>query len=117
MPHHKTQYDPTEEAAFNSAYSRHDVDGFQQRQALDHQRYQYQDIRRRRAFHKRFDHDGEQGQSATDEDSEGEEGWRGAEGDRLADYGVDEDAEFYDEDDIPLSVLAKRLRDPVLLDH
>lgn len=39
---------------------------------------------------------------------EGEESWRNSEGERLADYGVDEDVEFYDEDDLPLSEIIKR---------
>ena len=44
-------------------------------------------------------------------ETEGEEGWRNSEGERLKDFGVDEDVEFYDEeeDEIPLSqLLAKR---------
>jgi len=42
--------------------------------------------------------------------SEGEEGWRNSEGERLKDFGVDEDVEFYDEqeDEIPLSELLVR---------
>ncbi|GAB7364410.1 hypothetical protein MBLNU230_g4952t1 [Neophaeotheca triangularis] len=39
---------------------------------------------------------------------EGEEAWRNKEGERLADFGVDEEAEFYDEDDLPLSELMRR---------
>lgn len=41
---------------------------------------------------------------------EGEESWRNSEGERLQDFGVDEDVEFYDEqeDDIPLSELLAR---------
>ncbi|KAJ5421318.1 hypothetical protein N7491_009763 [Penicillium cf. griseofulvum] len=39
---------------------------------------------------------------------EGEESWRNAEGERLRDFGVDEEAEFYDEEDIPLGVLIQR---------
>jgi palmitoyltransferase len=41
---------------------------------------------------------------------EGEEAWRNSEGERLGDFGVDEDVEFYDEeeDDIPLSELLAR---------
>lgn len=41
---------------------------------------------------------------------EGEAAWRNAEGERLKDFGVDEDVEFYDEqeDDIPLSRLIAR---------
>ncbi|UPX11799.1 Protein S-acyltransferase [Ascochyta rabiei] len=45
------------------------------------------------------------------DEGEGEEGWRNAEGERLQDFGVDEDVEFYDEqeDEIPLSeLIAKR---------
>lgn len=39
---------------------------------------------------------------------DGEEGWTNAEGERLRDFGVDEDAE--DEDDIPLAELLRRRR-------
>ena len=39
----------------------------------------------------------------------GEEAWRNREGERLADFGVDEIADFYDEEeDIPLSELMRR---------
>jgi palmitoyltransferase len=43
---------------------------------------------------------------------EGEEGWRNAEGECLKDFGVDEDVEFYDEqeDEIPLAELMARRR-------
>jgi palmitoyltransferase len=43
-------------------------------------------------------------------DIDGESGWRNSEGERLKDFGVDEDVEFYDEqeDDIPLSELMAR---------
>ena len=47
------------------------------------------------------------------EDGEGEEAWRNSEGERLKDFGVDEDVEFYDEqedDDVPLSELLARRR-------
>ncbi|KAH7399273.1 palmitoyltransferase pfa4 [Pyrenochaeta sp. MPI-SDFR-AT-0127] len=41
---------------------------------------------------------------------EGEEGWRNSEGERLEDFGVDQEVEFYDEheDEIPLSELIAR---------
>ncbi|KAK3708438.1 Palmitoyltransferase [Vermiconidia calcicola] len=42
------------------------------------------------------------------QDAAGEEGWRTKEGERLADFGVDEVADFYDEDDLPLSELMRR---------
>jgi palmitoyltransferase len=43
-------------------------------------------------------------------EGEGEEGWRNSEGERLQDFGVDEDVEFYDEqeDEIPLAELMAR---------
>ena len=50
------------------------------------------------------EHDG------NEEEGDGEEGWRDAEGDRLGDFGVDEEVEFYDEDDIPLSRLIEHRR-------
>lgn len=48
-------------------------------------------------------------------DEEGEEAWRNSEGERLKDFGVDEDVEFYDEqeeedDDVPLGELLARKR-------
>lgn len=45
----------------------------------------------------------------------GEEGWRNSEGERLKDFGVDEDIEFYDEkdDDVPLGELMARKRQQV----
>jgi len=45
------------------------------------------------------------------EDSgEGEEGWKNKDGEGLRDFGVDEEVEFYDEEDIPLAVLLERRR-------
>jgi palmitoyltransferase len=41
---------------------------------------------------------------------EGEEAWRNGEGERLDDFGVDEDVEFYDEEDVPLSVVRERIK-------
>lgn len=63
----------------------------------------------------------DESEPSEDENSaSGEEGWRTAEGERLADFGVDEDVEFYDyegdyqaedadEDDIPLALLKTSL--------
>ena len=42
------------------------------------------------------------------DDNGGEEGWRTKEGERLADFGVDEVADFYDEDDLPLAEIMRR---------
>lgn len=72
-------------------------------------------MRRRQAFHERYakaDNPDWQYESEGDGyltgDESGEEGWQNAEGERLNDYGVDEDVEFYDEDDIPLAALIKQ---------
>lgn len=43
--------------------------------------------------------------------AKGEEAWANSEGERLKDFGVDEDVEFYDEEDeVPLSRLLARRR-------
>ncbi|PYH46422.1 putative palmitoyltransferase with autoacylation activity Pfa4 [Aspergillus saccharolyticus JOP 1030-1] len=83
-------------------------------------------VLRRKRFHRRFNHrgnptdansDGDNSNSASNSDAEsdsnltemdGEEGWRNAEGERLRDFGVEEDVEFYDEEDIPLAILMAR---------
>ena len=46
--------------------------------------------------------------SGHEEESGGEEGWRNDDGERLADFGVDEDVEFYDEHDLPLAALMRK---------
>jgi len=108
-----------------SKMSDHDaVEAFKARQAEDV-------VRRRRPFVERLEEqverrddgeDCEYGDDASEEevsekekyaDGEGEEGWRNSEGERLKDFGVDEDVEFYDEqedDEVPLSELIARRR-------
>jgi palmitoyltransferase len=56
--------------------------------------------------------DGDEEEKERYGDGEGEEGWRNSEGERLKDFGVDEDVEFYDEqdDEIPLAELIARRR-------
>ena len=42
----------------------------------------------------------------------GEEGWQDSDGNRLKDYGVDEDVEFYDEEDsVPIAELLRQRRE------
>ena len=41
--------------------------------------------------------------NASNHSDGGEERWRDAAGDRLSDFGVDGEVEFYDEDDMPLA--------------
>lgn len=112
-----------------------DINDFKQRQAADIARYEDADgeyIVRRRPFHERVekpirrssdpfvddangvetdDESGEddepRGRTAVKDDA-GEEGWRNKEGESLADFGVDEVADFYDEDDVPLAELIRR---------
>lgn len=115
-----------------------DVEDFRKRQQADLTRYADMDgdyVVRRRPFHERLEeanrapensYDEDEVAVATDEeeqpyreevvrrsvgdviDDAGEEGWRNKEGERLADFGVDEVAEFYDEDDLPLAELMRR---------
>ncbi|PWY80755.1 zf-DHHC-domain-containing protein [Aspergillus sclerotioniger CBS 115572] len=74
-----------------------------------------QKIRRRKRFHDRVkegaDQSGTSRESSSNYDTEsddGEEGWRNSEGERLRDFGVEEDVEFYDEEDIPLALLMQQ---------
>ncbi|KAF2750838.1 zf-DHHC-domain-containing protein [Sporormia fimetaria CBS 119925] len=93
------------------------------------QKRQADDIRRRKPFVQRIEEQQRRVASILEEDedafgsdaeeeyvankgrdeNEGEEAWRNSEGERLRDFGVDEDVEFYDEeDDLPLSELLAR---------
>ena len=72
---------------------------------------------RRTPFSERFDGQGsettEWGQDIPSDSrkNKGEEAWENSEGERLKDFGVDEDIEFYDEEDeVPLSQLLVRRR-------
>lgn len=115
-----------------------DINDFKQRQAADmSSRYgngSGGDVVRRRPFHERMgdsasrqrrddgedyygneefseDDDSEEEFAIADprgENGDGEEAWRNKEGERLADFGVDEMADFYDEDDLPLAELIRR---------
>ena len=101
----------------DSRSSYEQIDAFRRRQDRDLKRFQpAKPVIRRRPFHERY-RDIDQGKhrntSFLESDNalgRGEEAWRSSEGDRLDDYGVDEDIEFYDEDDIPLAELRLRQR-------
>ncbi|KAI9369393.1 DHHC palmitoyltransferase-domain-containing protein [Aspergillus egyptiacus] len=91
-----------------------EIEAFNKRKAEDLKRRRFPiEVERRKRFHERFD---ESGNELSDEYSEvsggdsdnGEEAWRNSEGERLRDFGVDEEAEFYDEEDIPLAVLMQQ---------
>ena len=88
--------------------SGNEVEEFRKRQQADL-------LRRRQPFYKRYD---EQSIRSNDistpnlyaEGAEhGEESWKTSEGEGLADFGADEEVEFYDED-VPLSELLERKR-------
>lgn len=120
MPRSTAKFNPTAHAnaaaAHTSGFSPDEIMAFRQRQDIDVQRMQQQNdnaIRRRQTFHQRFDTSNNDkisqiAESEPGADDEGEEFWRNAEGESLADFGVDQEAEFYDEEDMPLSELIKR---------
>jgi palmitoyltransferase len=115
MPRQKTNFSPEAAALFSSGFSAEDIKAFRQRQQDDYEkRLQHNNtISRRKVFHKRFDTSNAENikpfdDREVDDYEEGEESWRTQEGDRLADYGVDEEVEFYDEEDIPLAELVAR---------
>jgi len=78
----------------------------------------FSNVQRRKRFHDRVqqldknesDDERQPGPIYGDDSDDGEESWRNADGERLRDFGVDEDVEFYDEDDIPLGVLMEQRR-------
>jgi palmitoyltransferase len=94
-----------------------EIDDFNRRKTEEMRRITDSGIYRRKPFHNRYqrdefaasESDESESQSGNDSD-EGEESWRNAEGERLRDFGVDEEAEFYDEEDIPLGVLLQHRR-------
>ena len=90
------------------------VQAFKQRQQVDYRRYTEGNgvFARRTPFRQRYEDqkvDRSEMNRANSCDSSpiaGEEAWTNSEGERLQDFGVDEDAEFYDrQDEIPLSQL------------
>ena len=111
IPRMVRSYDP--QKAFTYDTTENGIEAFHRRQQKDSQRWNTHStpIRKRRPFHNRYDPDADTMISFTDDESEaddGEEGWKNSEGERLRDFGVDEEIEFYDEDDIPLAELIQR---------
>ena len=87
------------------AFRRRQEEDLRRRSATGHPDY------RRRPFHVRYDSDQlDASDIFPSPAASGEEAWRNSEGDRLNDFGVDEDAEFYDEESIPLAELLRRRR-------
>ena len=97
--------------------AREEVQAFKARQAADiAQREAKNGHLRRKPFHDRFNAKtqepvGDDYLGDDVDDLSGEEGWQDSGGNRLKDYGVEEDVEFYDEDDIPIAELLRRRRE------
>jgi palmitoyltransferase len=96
---------------------REQIEAFHRRQQADMQRREGGvGVVRRKPFHERYAEDRNRDDEASDMGepdeglSGGEEGWKDSDGDRLRDFGVDEEVEFYDEDDVPLGELLRRRR-------
>lgn len=93
-----------------------EMQAFRARQQADLSRRDLRNgVLRRKPFGDRFDRetndsiDDDYLEADADEVS-GEEGWQDSDGNRLRDFGVEEDLEFYDEDDIPIAKLLQRRR-------
>lgn len=114
MPRQMVKHSPEPITPMSSGFSTQEIEAFRLRQQYDHEKRleQTNATRRRPIFHKRFDDystiEAKSLDGAIDVGAEGEESWRTSEGDSLADYGVDEEIEFYDEEDIPLAHLMTR---------
>jgi palmitoyltransferase len=120
MPRRTRHFDPNNAFLLDSERGHlTEIEAFRLRQIEDLKRFQENNgtVRRRQRFHTRFESTSsrddaerlpESGLADLAPEEEGEEAWRNAEGDRLADFGIDEEAEFYDEEDIPLAELIRR---------
>jgi palmitoyltransferase len=80
-----------------------EVEAFKRRQTKDYERWGT-----REDVEEGGSDDGDEYESEYEEGIDGEEGWTNAEGDRLRDFGVDEDAELLPDDEIPLGELLRR---------
>jgi len=85
-----------------------DVAAFRRRQREDYKRKREQENSPPRMGKLVLDDEQDEYESEVEEGIDGEEGWTNAEGDRLRDFGVDEDADLLAEDDIPLGELLRR---------
>lgn len=131
MPRIVRKFDPKEALLHDNnyeTYSNEEIENFKRRQQADMARYgpAAEGLQRRKPFYQRQweqsrgvdvheDHDEYGDEEYAEEGELGEEGWRNREGDRLRDFGVDEDIDFYDqnihyedEDNVPLAELIKR---------
>ncbi len=113
----RSRFRPSDSPAFSRddemASGQDRLDAFRQRQRQDMKRFDpgFPSVRHRRIDRIGVDHNDQAPETVGIEPGEssglinGEHGWRDSEGDRLDDFGVDEDVEFYDEDEVPLAEL------------
>jgi palmitoyltransferase len=80
-----------------------EIEAFKKRQQKDYERWEGKTSNKIEDLD-----DSEEYESEYEEGLDGEEGWTNSEGDRLRDYGVDEEAEVLADDDIPLGELLRR---------
>lgn len=111
----KRKVDHPQNASLNS--SDHDyVQAFRERQRQDFARAQQSPtdpVRQRQVqgrYHTAGSHHASMGEDTTSVTDTGSDklAWRDSEGERLEDFGVDEEIDLYDEDDIPLAELIRR---------
>jgi palmitoyltransferase len=110
MPRPPRNYDDKAALTYRQNYDDGDIVAFRLRQQEDLKRFNQNEsaMRKRQQFHQRYDPSDNTIEKDLAPGEEGEESWRNAEGERLADFGVDEDVEFYDEENIPLAELIQR---------
>lgn len=103
------------------------IQAFRERQQRDHLRFSNDnhyngntEIRQRGTFARSSgmwsDISGDEDHARGGEDEhhhQRDDEWRDADGDRLNDFGVDEEAEYIDEDDMPLSEIMKKMQKTV----
>lgn len=80
-----------------------EMEAFKRRQKKDYERFGGE-----AADEGEEEGDDDEYESEYEEGMDGEEGWTNSDGDRLRDFGVDEDAEIVADDDIPLGELLRR---------
>lgn len=105
MPRVARKLDPSQAFTYDRRNSPEDeIRAFKERQQAD--------LARRRPFSERFDRETDEqiddDYLESDDEVSGEEGWQDSGGNRLEDYGVEEDVEFYDEDEVPIAELIRR---------
>ncbi len=94
-----------DEAMREYGSQREEVEAFKRRQQKDHERWNRS---KKTVEADSGSEEIEEHESEYEEGIDGEEGWTNSDGDRLRDYGVDEEAEVLADDEIPLGELLRR---------